>query len=88
MAARGTREPPQALISALLMVSEYLLAYLAVFVLRRRRPDAPRPYQAGSSLFLADVTAAYTRQLQQKLHLVLVNAQTGKVKMGQKPLLR
>ena len=36
----------------------------------------------ASSLFLADVTAAYTRQLQQKLHLVLVNAVTVQVDLA------
>jgi hypothetical protein len=39
----------------------------------------------GSSLFLADVTAAYTRQLQ-KLHLVLVNGVTAEVDWGARTL--
>jgi len=60
-------------ITAFFFVSKYLLSYLAVFVLRRRKPDAARPYRAfgyplttalavlGSTLFLAGVAAVDTR---------------------------
>lgn len=60
-------------VTAFLVISKYLLSYLAVFVLRRREPDTPRPYLAfghpwttgaamvGSMLFLAGVIAADTR---------------------------
>lgn len=60
-------------ITAFLFVAKYLLSYLAVFVLRRREPNTPRPYLAfghpwttavaviGSVLFLVGVIAADTR---------------------------
>ncbi len=60
-------------VTAFLVVSKYLLSYLAVFVLRWREPNAPRPYRAfghpwttavvviGSLLFLVGVVAADTR---------------------------
>lgn len=60
-------------VTAFLVISKYLLSYLAVFVLRRREPNASRPYRAfghpwttavaviGSVLFLAGVVAADTR---------------------------
>jgi basic amino acid/polyamine antiporter, APA family len=60
-------------VTAFLVVSKYLLSYLAVFVLRQREPNAPRPYRAfghpwttavaviGSLLFLVGVVAADTR---------------------------
>ena len=60
-------------VTAFLVISKYLLSYLAVFVLRRREPDATRPYRAfghpwttavaviGSALFLVGVVAADTR---------------------------
>ncbi len=35
-----------AAIAAFFFVANYTVAYLAVFVLRRREPDAPRPYRA------------------------------------------
>ena len=33
-------------IAAFFFVLQYVVAFLAVFALRRRRPDAPRPYRA------------------------------------------
>src|SRR5205807_3717381 len=35
-----------AAILAFFFVADYAMAYLAVFVLRRREPDTPRPYRA------------------------------------------
>jgi APA family basic amino acid/polyamine antiporter len=33
-------------VMAFFFVANYVVAFLAVFVLRRREPDAPRPYRA------------------------------------------
>jgi basic amino acid/polyamine antiporter, APA family len=58
---------------AFFFVANYVLAFTAVFVLRRREPDAPRPYRAwgypwttsaalvGSLAFLAGAVAGDTR---------------------------
>ncbi|HEU0013676.1 MAG TPA: APC family permease [Longimicrobium sp.] len=58
---------------AFFFVANYILAFACVFVLRRREPDAPRPYRAwgypfttglaiaGSVLFLAGAVAADRR---------------------------
>jgi len=60
-------------ICAFLFVASYALSFASVFVLRRREPDAPRPYRAwghpwttaivfaGSVVFLAATLAADTR---------------------------
>lgn len=60
-------------ILAFFFVANYALAYVSVFVLRRREPDAPRPYRAwgfpwttglallGSVAFLAAAIAGDTR---------------------------
>jgi APA family basic amino acid/polyamine antiporter len=60
-------------VTTFFFVTDYLLAYLAVFLLRRREPDAPRPYRAwgypwttalallGSLAFLAGALAGDTR---------------------------
>ena len=57
---------------AFFFVTDYALAFLSVFVLRRREPDAPRPYRAwgyplttglalvGSIAFLVGVVASDT----------------------------
>ena len=60
-------------ICAFLFVASYAMSFLSVFVLRRREPDAPRPYRAwghpwttgvvllGSLAFLATTLAADPR---------------------------
>ncbi|HSA94190.1 MAG TPA: APC family permease [Terriglobales bacterium] len=60
-------------VTTFFFVTDYFLAYLAVFLLRRREPDAPRPYRAwgypwttalalaGSLAFLAGALAGDTR---------------------------
>src|SRR5207248_6957050 len=60
-------------VAAFFFVADYALSFLAVFVLRRREPDAPRPYRAfghpwttglvlaGSLAFLASAAASDTR---------------------------
>ena len=60
-------------ICAFLFVASYVMSFLSVFVLRRREPDAPRPYRAwghpwttgvvllGSLVFLASMLAADPR---------------------------
>lgn len=70
-------------ILAFFFVANYTLAYLSVFVLRRREPDTPRPYRAwgypwttglallGSVAFLAAAIASDTRN---SVYAVLVLA--------------
>ncbi len=60
-------------VTTFFFVTDYVLAYFAMFVLRRREPDAPRPYRAwgypwttglailGSLAFLAGAIAGDTR---------------------------
>ena len=70
--ATGTFESVIA-VAAFFFVADYALSFLAVFVLRRREPNAPRPYRArghpwttglvlaGSLAFLASAVASDTR---------------------------
>jgi APA family basic amino acid/polyamine antiporter len=60
-------------VAAFFFVANYALSFLAVFVLRSREPDAPRPYRAighpwttglvlaGSIAFLVSAVASDTR---------------------------
>jgi APA family basic amino acid/polyamine antiporter len=70
---------------AFFFVAEYILAFASVFVLRRREPDAPRPYRAwgypwttglaiaGSAAFLAGAVASDTRNSLYALALLAVS---------------
>ena len=72
-------------VAAFFFVADYALSFLAVFVLRRREPDAPRPYRtwghpwttglvlAGSIAFLLSAVAGDTRNSLYALALVAVS---------------
>jgi APA family basic amino acid/polyamine antiporter len=72
-----------AAVMAFFFVANYTMAFLAVFVLRRREPDAPRPYRAwgypystGLSLLLsvAFLVGAIASDTRNSLHALLVLA--------------
>lgn len=72
-----------AAILAFFFVADYTLAYVAVFVLRRREPDTPRPYRAwgypwttGIALLgsVAFLTAAIASDTRNSIYAVLVLA--------------
>jgi APA family basic amino acid/polyamine antiporter len=81
---RGTFEEVLA-VTAFFFVANYLLAFLSVFVLRRREPNAPRPFRAvahpwttgfvlaGSTAFLAGSLFADTRNSLWSLGLLVVS---------------
>jgi APA family basic amino acid/polyamine antiporter len=72
-------------IAAFFFVGSYTLSFIAVFVLRRREPDAPRPYRAighpfttgfvllGSLAFLASAVVADRRNSIYALAIVVVS---------------
>jgi APA family basic amino acid/polyamine antiporter len=72
-------------IAAFFFVLNYALSFLAVFVLRRREPDATRPYRAvghpwttgivlaGSAAFLASAVAGDTRNSMYSLMVLLAS---------------
>jgi APA family basic amino acid/polyamine antiporter len=72
-------------VAAFFFVADYALSFLAVFVLRRREPDAPRPYRAfghpwttglvlaGSIAFLVSAIASDTRNSLWALGLLVVS---------------
>jgi APA family basic amino acid/polyamine antiporter len=72
-------------IAAFFFVADYTLSFAAVFVLRRREPEAARPYRArghpwttgfvllGSLVFLASAVAADTRNSGYALGIVIVS---------------
>ena len=72
-------------IAAFFFVADYTLSFAAVFVLRRREPEAARPYQTkghpyttgfvlvGSIAFLASAVAADTRNSLYALGIVVVS---------------
>lgn len=69
-------------VAAFFFVADYALSFLAVFVLRRREPDAPRPYRAfghpwttslvflGSIAFLISAIASDTKNSEWALGIV------------------
>ena len=82
--ATGTFETIIA-IAAFFFVADYTLSFVAVFVLRRREPDAPRPYRAighpwttgfvllGSLAFLASAIVGDRRNSVYALLIVLIS---------------
>ena len=72
-------------VAAFFFVADYALSFLAVFVLRRREPDAPRPYRAfghpwttglvlaGSLAFLISAVAGDTKNSLWALGLLVVS---------------
>jgi APA family basic amino acid/polyamine antiporter len=72
-------------VAAFFFVADYALSFLAVFVLRRREPDAPRPYRAighpwttglvliGSIAFLVSAVASDTKNSLWALGLLAVS---------------
>jgi APA family basic amino acid/polyamine antiporter len=82
--ATGTFETIIA-IAAFFFVADYTLSFIAVFVLRRREPDAPRPYRAighpwttgfvllGSLAFLASAIVGDRRNSLYALGIVVVS---------------
>jgi APA family basic amino acid/polyamine antiporter len=85
--ATGTFESVIA-VAAFFFVADYALSFLAVFVLRRREPAAPRPYRAighpwttglvfiGSMAFLISAVASDTRNSLWALGLLAVSYPT------------
>lgn len=72
-------------VAAFFFVADYALSFIAVFVLRRREPDAPRPYRAfghpwttglvliGSIAFLVSAVVSDTKNSLWALALVVVS---------------